>query len=264
MPQDPADEPAEELLKRIAIVKRGLVRAKKLKESKKITNFISIRDALELPDTWRWASCDELFFVTKLAGFEYTKHFELKDQGDVPVIRAQNVRPWSIEERNLKYLPLKTSLILERSAVTKPSLLITFIGAGIGDVALLETDRRWHLAPNVAKAELFEGCESLLNLKYAVLFLNSPIGRTEIFKHVKTTAQPSLSMGTIRDMDIVIPPLAEQYRIVAKVDELMALCDQLETSLTSADEARKNCSTRCWPRRWHRWTPRPCRRLRSE
>jgi type I restriction enzyme, S subunit len=57
----------------------------------------------------------------------------------------------------------------------------------------------------VAKAELFEGCEHLLNLKYIVLFFNSPIGRAEIFKHVKTTAQPSLSMGTIRDVDVVVP-----------------------------------------------------------
>jgi type I restriction enzyme S subunit len=40
-------------------------------------------------------------------------------------------------------------------------------------------------------------------------------------------------------MHIALPPLAEQHRIVAKVDELMALCDQLETSLTSADETRK-------------------------
>lgn len=46
-------------------------------------------------------------------------------------------------------------------------------------------------------------------------------------------------MGTIRDMDIVIPPLSEQRRIVARTNELIALCDQLEVSLTSADETRK-------------------------
>jgi type I restriction enzyme, S subunit len=72
-----------------------------------------------------------------------------------------------------------------------------------------------------------------------VLFFNSPIGRAEIFKHVKTTAQPSLSMGTIRDVDVVVPPLAEQQRIVAKVDELMTLCDRLEASLIAADESRR-------------------------
>ncbi len=59
----------------------------------------------------------------------------------------------------------------------------------------------------------------------------STTGREEIFKFRKSTAQPSLSMGTIREINIVLPPLAEQHRIVAKVDVLMALCDALESRL---------------------------------
>ncbi|MEH7829850.1 restriction endonuclease subunit S [Gemmobacter denitrificans] len=236
--QDPSDEPAAATLRKIADQKRQLIRTKKLKGNIPITNSISYREAVDIPLGWSWASCDELFFVTKLAGFEYTKYFDLKDEGEVPVLRAQNVRPWVIAEHNLKYMPLATSIALERSAITKRSLLITFIGAGIGDVALIEPTRRWHLAPNVAKAELFEGCDDLFCLEYAVLFFNSPVGRDEVFKHVKTTAQPSLSMGTIRDMDVLVPPLAEQHRIVAKVDALMALCDQLEASLTTATTTR--------------------------
>jgi type I restriction enzyme S subunit len=45
-------------------------------------------------------------------------------------------------------------------------------------------------------------------------------------------------MGTIRDIDVIIPPHAEQHRIVAKVDALMALCDRLEAALTTADTTR--------------------------
>jgi type I restriction enzyme S subunit len=56
----------------------------------------------------------------------------------------------------------------------------------------------------------------------------SQFGRDEIFKHLKSTAQPSISMGTIRDIDYPFPPLAEQHRIVAKIDQLMARCDELE------------------------------------
>ncbi|MDM7945249.1 MAG: restriction endonuclease subunit S [Oceanibaculum nanhaiense] len=236
--QDPTDEPADVTLASISRNKETLIKAKKLKKSKAISNPISLREEVELPAGWAWASCDEIFFITKLAGFEYTKYFDLKDQGEVPVIRAQNVRPWLVEARNLKFIPEKVSSELERSAITKPSLLVTFIGAGIGDVALFEPDRRWHLAPNVAKAELFEGCENKLSMRYLVLFFNSPFGRAEVFKHVKVAAQPSLSMGTIRDIDVIIPPLAEQHRIVAKVDALMALCDRLEAALTTSDTTR--------------------------
>jgi type I restriction enzyme S subunit len=59
----------------------------------------------------------------------------------------------------------------------------------------------------------------------------SRLGQKEIFKHVKATAQPSLSMGTIRDIDFAIPPLAEQNRIVQKLDELMQYCNELEASI---------------------------------
>jgi type I restriction enzyme, S subunit len=125
------------------------------------------------------------------------------------------------------------------SALTKSCLLVTFIGAGIGDVALFNEVKRWHLAPNVAKIEPFSGGEKHLKLEYLLLFLISPFGRGEIFKHMKATAQPSISMGTIRDVDFAIPPLAEQHRIVTKVDELMALCDRLEASLDVAADNRR-------------------------
>jgi type I restriction enzyme S subunit len=156
--------------------------------------------------------------VTKLAGFEYSEHISLKESGDIPVVRAQNVRPLSIDKTNLLYIDGKTSATLERCALIKKCLLVTFIGAGIGDVATFEETERWHLAPNVAKMEPFEGCEELTNVKYLNYYLMS-----------------SLSMGTIRDIDFAIPPLAEQHRIVQKLDELMQYCNELETSIKQSE-----------------------------
>jgi type I restriction enzyme S subunit len=70
---------------------------------------------------------------------------------------------------------------------------------------------------------------------FTLLFLNSPLG-VEIMQRLAITSSGlfSLSVGKIREIDIPLPPLPEQLRIVAKVDELMALCDQLEASLTTA------------------------------
>ena len=236
--QDPADEPASELLSNIEKNRSALLKSKQLKKSQATKNPISFRNEYHVPNGWSFATCDELFFVTKLAGFEYTKYFNLQDVGEVPVIRAQNVRPMQVSKDNLKYITEAVSDALPRSSLTKDCLLVTFIGAGIGDVALFKPKRKWHLAPNVAKVEPFQGAEEYYNLRFLVLFFNSPLGRKEVFKHVKITAQPSLSMNTIRDIDVLMPPLAEQHRIVAKVDELMALCDQLEAALTKTDTTR--------------------------
>ncbi len=226
---------AESLLKRIKKGKEQLIREKKVKRSKKIQNIITKRN-LRLPDGWIYCKADEIFFITKLAGFEYTKYVNLKKSGEIPVIRAQNVRPLSINKKNLLYIDKLTSNILDRSALTKPCLLITFIGAGIGDIATFDESIRWHLAPNVAKMELFTNESTKLNLRYINYFLLSKSGRNEIFKHIKATAQPSLSMGTIRDIDLIIPSLLEQQAIVERVDNLMNIVSKLKKQVIERKE----------------------------
>ena len=231
VPQDPNDEPASKLLERIDRMKQQLIKDKKLKTGKSTDKPLSLIDEQEIPESWKWKKIDEIFFVTKLAGFEYTDHMFLKPSGEIPVIRAQNVRPIKIEKSNLLYLDKETSYLLDRCSLTKKCLLVTFIGAGIGDVATFDENERWHLAPNVAKVEPFQGCEDMVDVLFINYFLLSPVGQKEIFKHIKATAQPSLSMGTIRDIDVPIPPLFEQHRIVNKIKQLLKLCDELEQTM---------------------------------
>lgn len=219
---------ASELLKRIKAEKEKLIKQKKLKAGKSTGSSKSFKEEYYIPENWTWCKTDDILFITKLAGFEYTEHINLKENGEIPVVRAQNVRPLEIDKTNLLYIDRKTSLLLNRCSLTKKCLLVTFIGAGIGDVATFDEKERWHLAPNVAKMEPFEGCEELVNIKFINYFLMSDIGQKEIFKHVQATAQPSLSMGTIRDIDIPLPPLPEQKRIVEKVNQLMQHCNELE------------------------------------
>lgn len=231
VPQDPNDEPASKLLERVKSRKRQLVTDKKLKLGKSTDKPLSLIGSRNIPAAWEWCKIDDIFFVTKLAGFEYTDHIVLKSVGEIPVVRAQNVRPIKIDKSNLLYIDKDTSYLLDRCSLTKKCLLVTFIGAGIGDVATFNEKERWHLAPNVAKVEPFEGCEDMIDVLYVNYFLLSRIGQEEIFKHVKATAQPSLSMSTIRDVDIPIPPLSEQLRITAKIERLMTICDELEQTI---------------------------------
>lgn len=227
--QDPSDEPVLSLFDRIEVARNERICKKEIQKPKKVT----VSDELEadFPDAWKTSLLNDLVFVTKLAGFEYTKYFDLKDKGEIPVIRAQNVRPFKPSKENLKYLDKQTSEMLPRSALDRPSLLVTFIGAGIGDVCIFNETTRWHLAPNVAKVEPFAD----VNLDFLCIYLNSPLGRNQLFKSMKSTAQPSLSMTTIREIWVPIPPVEEQQRIVVKVDELMSLCDTLKIRLKDAN-----------------------------
>lgn len=229
-------EPASELLERIKSEKEQLIKNKKLKKGKTINHPRNLIELDSFPSSWEQCKADDILFVTKLAGFEYSKHITLQETGEIPVIRAQNVRPLEVDKSSLLYIDKKTSELLERCSLSKKCLLVTFIGAGIGDVATFNENKRWHLAPNVAKMEPFEGCEEFIDIKFLNYYLLSPIGRKEIFKHIKATAQPSLSMGTIRDIDFPIPPIQEQKEIVEKVETLMQKCNALEQEITQSEE----------------------------
>ncbi len=232
VPQNPNDEPITELMTRIRTHQSKRVKDKEIQKPKKV--IIDGELAFKVPASWETPLLNDLVFVTKLAGFEYSKYFKLADKGEVPVIRAQNVRPFKPALNNLKYIDSEISSQLPRSALDRPSLLITFIGAGIGDVCVFDKEERWHLAPNVAKVEPY----SNTSLHFLCIYLNSPAGKAELFKSMKSTAQPSLSMTTIREIRVALPPLEEQHRIVAKVDELIALCDQLQARLTDAQTTK--------------------------
>jgi len=224
---DPETDAAA-LLEKIKKEKQKLIAEGNLKKGKLKGSTKSYRSDLSIPVQWSWCKADDIFFVTKLAGFEYTKHISLMEEGDIPVIRAQNVRPLNIIKSNLLFICKEVSFQLDRCALTKECLLVTFIGAGIGDVATFKEKERWHLAPNVAKMEPFVNCEKFTNSRYFNYYLLSASGKKEIFKHIKATAQPSLSMETIRDIDFPLPPLGEQRAILERVDELLQIVDELE------------------------------------
>ena len=157
-----------------------------------------------------------------MAGFEYTKYIKLKESGDIPVVRAQNVRKGYLDTTNLLYIDRQTSENLSRSALDKSSILITFIGAGIGDVCVFDKPQRFHLAPNVAKVEPYCDENGTINIKFLLYYLLSPSGQKEIFKSMKAVAQPSLSMETIRDIVIPFTTKEEQDEIVRIVDNLIS------------------------------------------
>ena len=178
---------------------------------------------VDLPETWTVTNVDFLAHVTKLAGFEYTKHITLLDQGDVPVVRAQNVQMGRFVPENLKYIMKDVSNFLDRSQLHGREILMVFIGAGTGNVCMAPKKGRWHLAPNVAKIDV-DGANS----HYLLLYLQSPIGFFYTTSWIKATAQPSLSMKTIRKIVVHLPPLEEQQEIVRRLKELFEKADEIE------------------------------------
>jgi type I restriction enzyme, S subunit len=114
-------------------------------------------------------------------------------------------------------------------------LLISCSGS-VGRVAIVDRDETYVM---VRSAALVKPIFAKDLAPYLAKTLISDFLQVQMGLRSKAAAQPNLFIGPIRQLLIPLPPLAEQRRIVAKVDELMALCDRLEAILTVADGTRR-------------------------
>jgi len=184
----------------------------------------------KLPQEWLWVKLGDNAFVTKLAGFEFTKYVKYRDEGDIPVIRAQNVSRRSFIPRNFIYVDRGVMEKLPRSRIHGGEILMVFVGAGLGNVGIVPENHEYFLGPNVAKIAL----ESHFNNKYIFHFLTSQLGFANIIGMSKATAQGSISMANIREVLVPLISFEEQQLIVAELESKLTICDKIEEAISEA------------------------------
>ncbi len=194
----------------------------------------------DIPSDWIWTQIGELCFVTKLAGFEYTDYVTYVEDGDLPVIKAENAGSNGFKKTDFSKVKSESVAMLTRSQLFGGELLVVFVGAGTGNVAMVPLNQRYFLGPNIGMARpYFE-----INSKFLELFLQSAFGKSLMMSAVKAVAQPSLSMGTIRQAPVVFPSLKEQHQIVKEIESRLSVCEQVEQSivesLAKADALRQS------------------------
>lgn len=196
----------------------------------KLLNPITDAERSELPNLpsfWSWVKLGDHAFVTKLAGFEFTKYVKYKHKGDIPVIRAQNVSKDSFIPRNFLYVNREIIEKLPRSRVYGGEILMVFVGAGLGNVGIVPEKEEYFLGPNVAKIALEK---QFLN-KYIFHFLSSKLGFANVTGMTKATAQGSISMANIREVSVPLISIEEQKGIVAEIEARLSVCDKIEESI---------------------------------
>ena len=229
--QNPNDEPASELLKRVAAEKARLVKTKRIKKlevdpiGEKVAPF-------SVPSLWQWTRLGtvgdwgagstpsrgnpDLYG----GGLTWLKSGELNDNTQLRG-SGETVTELAVQKGSFR--------------INCPGdVLIAMYGATIGKLAIL--------AEKAVTNQAVCGCtpfEGVFN-KYLFLFLLSQ--RKGFYATSEGGAQPNISKAKIVGWPISLPPLAEQHRIVSKVDELMALCDRLEAARTEREATRNRLS----------------------
>jgi type I restriction enzyme S subunit len=115
---------------------------------------------------------------------------------------------------------------------------MNLVGASIGRTAVYDLEDGANINQAVALIRLVQK-DSELFIRYLLHYFNSQLAIQLMLASRVTTAQPNMSLTDAREFPVPLPPAAEQHCIVAKVDELMALCDQLEAQLTTAQSASR-------------------------
>ena len=235
VPQDPNDEPASELLKRvIAENEATFVKGRKRKF------LIGLRSDDEVPKnipaTWTWSSIGQLASEMR---YGTAKKCEHRIKG-TPVLRIPNVSRGEVDLTNLKFGALteeeKKTLLLREN-----DLLVVRSNGSLGIVG------RAAIVNKAAESMSFAGYlvrirfrQRYIHTRYIWLAMNSQHVRDLIEKPIRSTVGlKNVNSTELAAITIPLPPLAEQQRIVAKIDELMTLCDRMEASLAWGNDNRR-------------------------
>ena len=234
VPQDPNDEPASVLLERIRaekemLIKEGKIKAPKKSKSAGDTSHYPKEMPFEVPEGWVWTTIDDIAFVTKLAGFEYTEFIanNLTGTDGVPLFKGNNVQDGKIIYKFESFIPKAVSDELPRSQVRKKCLLTPYVGT-IGNIGIHDKEGFYHLGSNVGKIEILNGKQTDIYEEYVKLFLQSTVGYKELTKQKKATAQDSISIEAIREVFIPIPPRLEQQRVLQQLNHWLSFVESIE------------------------------------
>ena len=228
--QDPADEPASELLKRIAVEKARLVEAREIRKPKAMPALDTNELPFGLPHGWAWT---RLFAISRKIHYGFTASANRMTEA-IRLLRITDIQDNSVDWLTVPGCDIAEN-ILPTFRLERGDVLIARTGGTVGKSFLVQ---------DVPVTSVFasyliriQGSHEVYD-RYLKTFLESPTYWTQLRHGARGAGQLNVNGQTLGRMAVPLPPLAEQYRIVSTVDDLMALCDGLESGLGTADGTR--------------------------
>ena len=224
VPQDPSDEPAGQLLKKIRVEKDRLIAEGKIKRDKPLAEITDEEKPFELPTNWSWCKGREIFNVIRGVTYQKTDARETFVEEHLPLLRANNIQA-TINLDGLVYVP--RHLVSDDQCLRKGDYLVCLASGSkklVGKAAPFTSDVACTFGA-------FCGViRPLSEMDFLAIYLSSPLYRDTVSAASAGIGINNLKGTSLLGLDIPLPPLAEQSRIVTRVEELMQLCDALEAS----------------------------------
>jgi type I restriction enzyme S subunit len=212
VPQNPKDEPASVLLKKIKEEKERLIKEKKIKKEKKLPEISEDEKPYELPSGWEWARFGHIAIIqSNLVNPE-----EFYD--------AIHLAPDNIEKMTGKLLSCRTVREDKVKSVNhyfyKDQIIYSKIRPNLSKAVIVNFE-------GLCSADMYP-IKSLINIKYLHSYILSKTFLSQVVINDNRVKMPKINQVQLNNVIVAVPPQNEQKRIVEKVDALMALCDELE------------------------------------
>lgn len=215
VPQDSQDEPASVLLEKIKAEKAQLIKEKKIKKSKPLPEITAEEKPFEIPESWEWVRLGEVANILSGRDLPKRKHLVIQKENSIPYITgASNINNGIISYETWTDEPV--------TVAHEGDILLTVKGT-IGKIAILNISKA-HIARQIMAISTFG---SKLRTGYIVLFLKWYVDE---LKSKAKSMIPGVTKEDVSNGIFPLPPLAEQKRIVAKVEECMQAIKTIEDS----------------------------------
>ena len=231
--QDSNDEAASELLKRIALEKARLVKTREIKTEKKHKPTGKEHGTFQIPASWSWCRLGSLSKVVTSGSRDWAKYYS--NEGAV-FVRMGNLSKdhYRLRLDNIQRVKPPSEGEGTRTRLEAGDLLISITG-DVGMLGLIpENFGEAYINQHTAMVRPMDEMKG----RYLPELFRSRFAQ-EQFNAPQRGIKNSFRLTDITQFLVPLPPLAEQHRIIAKVDELMALCDRLEESLATGDYTRR-------------------------
>ena len=236
VPQDPADEPASVLLQRIRKEKECLVKEGRLK--KKDLESKPIEDdeiPFEIPESWEWVRWGDLS-----ESIQYGFNAPAKEKGRIKMVRISDIQNGRIVWETVPFCEINESEI-ETYLLKKNDILFARTGGTVG---------KSYLVKDTPEEAIYAGYlirtrySNQLCPQYLKFFMESTLYWSQLKEGTIATAQPNCNGKILAKMILPLPPLAEQRRIVAKIEELMPLVESYGKAQEALDALNESLPAR--------------------
>ena len=218
--QRPEEGTGEELYRRIQAEKQALIKAGKIKKEKPLPEITEDEIPFEIPESWKWVRLGEIIMDVK-DGPHFSPPYQ---QEGVPFVSTRNVSSGKLDLSTAKYISKELHEEFCKRVKPKKWDVLYTKGGTTGIAAVNDSDTEFSVWVHVAVLSL----GSFIYPYYLAMALNSPhcYEQSQAFTH--GTSNRDLGLTRMVKITLPLPPLAEQKRIVARLEELLPLCERLK------------------------------------